>query len=429
MDYIRTVRQLDFTKLWLAQIFSQVAQHLLNFALIILVYDLTVGSRFGSFSVSLVVLAFTIPSILFAPAAGTFVDHWDRKKVLMYSSLARTVLVLLYITVTDNLILILILTFLTSTVTQFFVPAEAATIPKVVDKKYLLPANSLFVFTLYTSFIVGYSASGPVVRALGEQGPYLATAAMFGLATLLVALLPPQPRAKKADKLPKLDVIRHLRENWGIITADRHRYYSVLQLAVTNGVVFVLITLAPALSLALLKVPLMEASHIVVVPIGLGMVIGVLLINTIAKRISKITIIQTCLIVASISLILVGLTGQLYRTYHGDPIASITNIALIVSGLMLLLGMINSMVSAAAQTLIQETTDDSDRGKVFGSLNLVVNIAATVPVFITGLLADLISVTKAVVLIGAVLLAYSIVLFWRHGFMQLIKNKIQRPAA
>ena len=35
-------------------------------------------------------------------------------------------------------------TFLTSTVAQFFAPAEGATIPMLVGEKHLLTANSLF---------------------------------------------------------------------------------------------------------------------------------------------------------------------------------------------------------------------------------------------------------------------------------------------
>lgn len=427
MDYIRTIRQVNFAKLWSAQILSQVAQYLLNFALIILVYDLTAGSKFGSFAVSLVVLSFTIPSILFAPAAGTYVDYWDRKKVLLYSNLIRTILALIYIVSLDNLYAILLLTFLTSTVTQFFVPAEAATIPKVVDKKHLLTANSLFVFTLYTSFVIGFSASGPVVKALGQEGPFIATALMFGLATLLAAWLPPQPREKTAEKLPKPQVIKQIKHNWEIIRSNKDRYYAVMQMAVTQGMVFILITLAPALSLALLKVPLTEASHFIVVPVGLGMVTGVILINILSKRLSKLTIIQACLIAGSFTLIMIGLTGQLYRTYNGDPLATTASITIIIAGLMFALGVVNSMVSASAQTLVQETTNDDERGKVFGSLNMIVNIAATIPVFVVGLLADLISVTKVLVVLGILLLFYAVMMFWKYGFLARVVKKIQRP--
>jgi MFS family permease len=90
---------------------------------------------------------------------------------------------------------------------------------------------------------------------------------------------------------------------------------------------------------------------------------------------------------------------------------------------MLILGIINAMVSAAAQTLLQESTEDKDRGKVFGSLNLMVNIAATLPVFITGLLADLLSVTKVVMLIGGALFVYSLFMLWRYGY----RRELGRP--
>lgn len=427
MDYIRTIRQVNFAKLWSAQILSQVAQYLLNFALIILVYDLTAGSKFGSFSVSLVVLSFTIPSILFAPVAGTYVDYWDRKKVLLYANLTRTILALIYIVSLENLFVILLLTFLTSTVTQFFVPAEASTIPKVVDKKHLLTANSLFVFTLYTSFVIGFSASGPVVKVLGQEGPFIAVGLMFGLATLLAAWLPPQPREKTADKLPRPQVLKQIKHNWDIIRSNKDRYYAVMQMAVTQGMVFILITLAPALSLALLKVPLTEASHFIVVPVGLGMITGVILINILSKRLSKLTIIQACLIAGSFTLIMIGLTGQLYRTYNGDPLATTASITIIIACLMFALGVVNSMVSASAQTLVQETTDDDERGKVFGSLNMIVNIAATIPVFVVGLLADLISVTKVLVVLGILLLIYAGLMFWKYGFFTRVIKKIQRP--
>ncbi|TXI86159.1 MAG: arabinose efflux permease, partial [Chryseobacterium sp.] len=69
----------NFMKLWLAQIFSQLAANLLNFALIIRVFDLAAGTKYASISVSLLVLAFGIPSIIFALLAGAYVDHLDRK--------------------------------------------------------------------------------------------------------------------------------------------------------------------------------------------------------------------------------------------------------------------------------------------------------------------------------------------------------------
>lgn len=409
MEYIRTIRHHNFTKLWLAQILSQVAANLLNFALIILVYELTRDTRFANLSVSLLVLSFAIPAILSAPIAGAYVDHWDRKKVLVATNALRTFLVLLYIPASDNLLWLLLLTFVIAVVGQFFMPAEAATIPRTVPKQHLLTANSLFIFSMYASFMVGYSAAGPAVALFGDHGAYYVTAIMFALATVLTAFLPRLDVEKRTTKLPKLHLIKQIKENWQLIRSHPDRSFALTQMGITQGIVFVLITLAPALSLAVLKVPLQQASHFVIIPVGVGMVLGVVLLGFINKWTTRRRIIEISLLISGVTLTLLGLTGQLYRSYHGEPLVDMVNIGLIVGGIMLVLGAMNSIINTVAQTLLQETTDDHNRGKVFSSLQMLINISTTVPVFITGLLADLFSVTKVTIVIGVLLLAYAIV--------------------
>jgi MFS family permease len=70
--------------------------------------------------------------------------------------------------------------------------------------------------------------------------------------------------------------------------------------------------------------------------------------------------------------------------------------------------MLNAIISATAQTLLQEKSSDEIRGKIFGSLNMMINIASTVPIFVAGILADLISVTKVITLIGAAVAIYAL---------------------
>lgn len=426
MEYIQTIRHRNFTKLWLAQILSQVAANLLNFALIILVYNLTQQTRFANLSVSLLVLSFAVPAILSAPVAGAYVDYWDRKKVLVATNALRTVLVLLYIPAANNLIWILVLTFVIAVVGQFFMPAEAATIPRTVPKQNLLAANSLFVFSLYGSFMVGYSASGPAVAAFGDHGAYYVTAIMFGLATLLTAWLPRYKVDKKTTKLPRLHLFRQLKENWQIIRAHPDRSFALSQMAITQGIVFVLITLAPALSLALFKVPLQQASHFIIIPVGVGMLVGVICLGFLNKVAGRRQIIEASLFMSGLVLTLLGLSGQLYRTYHGEPLVDLVNIGLIVGGIMLVLGAMNSIINATAQTLLQETTDDHNRGKVFSSLQMLINISSTIPVFVTGILADLISVTKVITIMGVILFAYAIAMLI-SSWLAAIRLKRSKP--
>ncbi len=415
MEYLAVLRQPDFAKLWIAQILTQVGQNLLNFSLIILTFDAATHSHFANLSVALLVLAFGLPAVLFASTAGTLVDFWDRRTILVVANSLRAALVLLYLLIQGHLWLILLLTLIVSTILQFFIPAETATIPRVVPKALLLPANSLFIFSLYGAFILGYSASGPVIQVFGAKGPYLIVAIFMAVAAVLTALLPPQPVQRPASALPRrLHLVQDFQENWKLVTSHRTRFFSILQLTVTQGLVSILVTLAPALSLALLHIPLQEASHVIILPVGVGMVMGVLLVNVVTRKQAKATVIQAGLIIAGVTLTLLGLSPHLYELYQDNTVLPVASIAFIIGILMLMLGLINAMISAAAQTLLQEHTTDDNRGKVFASLNMMINLAATAPILVTGLLASILSVTKVITLIGLALTVYAIVMAIRY---------------
>ena len=404
------IKNADFSRLWGAQVLSQIAQNLLNFALIIRVFDLAQGTRLANVSVALVILSFGIPSIFFAAAAGVYVDHWNRKYVLVVANLLRALLVLGYLFVEQNLVLVLLLSFVISSITQFFAPAEAASIPALVSKKHLLRANSLFIFTMYASFMVGYAGSAPVIALLGNNGPYYLTSIMFLLATLMVVALPTmKPRTRRTVKFWSIvKTTRHeVVQNWNIIRANHKLSFPILQLTITQAIVGVILALAPALSLAVLKTPIQNASHVLIIPAGLGMILGVIAVGKLATKYPKVGLISVSLIIAASSLMLLGLSGLLHRSIQGHA-ATLSQIGGYIAILLVVLGFMNAVVSSAAQTLLQENTTDETRGKVFGALNMMVNIAATAPIFFAGILADFTSVTKVVAAIGFVLLIFAI---------------------
>ncbi len=413
----------NFNRLWAAQALSQVAQNLLNFALIIRVFELAQGTRLANISVALLILSFGVPSIFFAAAAGVYVDHWNKKVVLVTANLLRATLVLGYLAVEHNLALVLLLSFLISSITQFFTPAEAAAIPALVDKRKLLRANSLFVFTMYASFIVGYSGSAPVIAAFGARGPYLVTSIMFAIACLLVLNLP-SLHVKESAILPFRRVVRYtlreIRLNWHLIWSNHNLAFPIFQLTITQACLGVILALAPALSLALLGVPIQNASHVLVIPAGIGMILGVIAVGGLAKSFSKGRIVAVGLIVAGAALSLLGFSGGIGGHVAFGQTSPAVVASVIVAGLILILGLTNAAVSAAAQTILQENTTEATRGKVFGALGMMVNIAATLPILFAGILADLTSVTFVISSLGIILLAYAIgQFFWLHRHHKL----------
>ncbi len=419
MSYLGVIRRGHFSKLWLAQLLSLIAQNLLNFALIIRVFDLTQGTRFANVSVALLVLSFGIPSVLFAAVAGVYVDHWDRKKVLVVSNLLRALLVLGYLVIQDNLLLVLCLTFIISTITQFFTPAEAAAIPRLVRRDELISANGLFVFTFYATFVVGYSASAPIIKFFGAEAPFLFASAMFATAMILAQLLPQMGEGNQL-KVALVDLIRstgsELARSRRLIFANINLYFPIIQLMLIQVMIGVVMVLAPALSLSLLKLPLRDASQYLILPAGIGMVVGVMIVGRLSARISKLTLISTGLVIAGSALAVLGLSGLLHRSINGMVIADPNQIGILAAILVLALGIMNAIVSVSSQTILQENSTDSTRGKIFGALNAMVNLAATLPVLLAGILADLTSVTKVVSTTGLLVLGFALAQLWllRH---------------
>jgi MFS family permease len=428
-DDLPLIRNHNFSRLWGSQILSQIAQQLLNFALIVRVFDLAAHTRLANISVALVVLSFGVPSIFFAATAGVYVDHWNRKVVLVVANIIRGVLVLGYLLFEHNLGMVLLLSFLISSTTQFFAPAEAASIPVLVSAKQLLRANSLFVFTMYASFVVGYGAASPIIALFGPRAPYILTSAMFWLATLLVLRLPSM-RAVSHSAVRFRDLVaftkRELDQNWRLIRSKRSLSFPILQLTVSQAMVGVILALAPALSLATLHRQLQDASQFLIIPAGLGMVLGVLVIGRLVQHFAKIAIITIGFIIAAVTLTVLGITSILEHLTHGHHyyyyhFSVPLTVSLIVAGLVLILGLMNGIISIASQTILQENTTDQTRGKVFGALNMMVNIAATLPILFAGILADLIGVTRVVTVIGVLMLIFALgQYYWlRHRPLEL----------
>src|SRR5207342_3928409 len=143
----------------------------------------------SALATGLVFFAATLPNLLLSPIAGTFVDRWDRKEVMVVSDLLRAALVLvLPIAAVTNIILVYPLIFLVTTISVFFRPARVAILPRIVPEEDLLSANSAMWVGETIADVVGYPVAAIFVTTLGRLVPlafwvdavtYLASAALI----------------------------------------------------------------------------------------------------------------------------------------------------------------------------------------------------------------------------------------------------------
>ncbi|MCA1994201.1 MAG: MFS transporter, partial [Coleofasciculus sp. S288] len=127
-----------FMLLWFGQILSQVADKVLFVLLIALLESYKSPPAFENSMRSALMIAYTLPAILFGSVAGIFVDRFPLKPIMIGSDMVRAVLILLLPLLPKQFFILLVITFLISSVTQFFAPAEQTAIPLLVKRENLM---------------------------------------------------------------------------------------------------------------------------------------------------------------------------------------------------------------------------------------------------------------------------------------------------
>ncbi len=388
--FLPVLKNRNFLTLWSGQVFSQLADKIyLVLTIGIVANSFVEEGQSISIWVSAITIAFTIPAVLFGAAAGVYVDRWLKKSVLVSTNLLRGVLVLalplvLWASSGQQLgqlplgfCLMLVVTFLVSTLTQFFAPAEQSVIPLIVERRHLLSANSLYTTTMMASVIIGFAVGDPVLEladaaalSLGVPesiGKELVVGGSYAIAGLLLILLRTGEK-KDANPHEQPHVLADLRDGLRYLRKQRRVRNAMVQLIVLFSIFAALAVLAVPLAE---KLPTLEAEEFgyLLAAAGVGMAIGAGIVSQAERWLSNF---QMSTIGSA------GMAGALIGL-------SLFNRELwLVVGLIALLGLFGALVGVPMQTTIQAETPEEMRGKVFGLQNNAVNIALSLPLALAG---------------------------------------------
>jgi MFS family permease len=405
-----------FLRLWLSQAATQIGGNMVLFALTVIVLQSTGLNTV----VSLLILSFLVPAVLFSAVAGVYVDRIDRRVILVSTNLIRGVAFVALFLVGDNLALILLLNFLISTVTVFFAPAEAAMIPQVVERRQLQSANGIFTLTLNAAFALGFALLGPlVVRVASPEAVIIVVAGLYFLAALFCFLLPKSPPAARDDGSSRLGVgeaeravestFGQLREGLGFIRAHRGVTWSLVYLGITASLVGVLGVLGPDFAKETLGLGEKDFA-VVVLPLGFGIVTGILLLNAYGRFLPRRRVIEGGMIALGILLGLLAASGPISRLLQradapgGLDLSGVTSLLAVVVGIALLAGIAYSFVAIPAQTQLQEDLPEDVRGRVFGVLNMLVSVASFLPIILVGPISDVAGTTPVLITVALLVL-------------------------
>jgi len=396
----------EFRKLWLGQVFSQLAD---KFYIVLMVFliaqywvtaappaDGALAEAAGAFNVSLesraqlitllatgVYVANTIPAMVLGLVAGVWADRWRMREVMFGSNGRRSDLAILiplclldgphWLGQSWGYWGLLLITFLESDLTQFFAPAEQAAIPMLVPGQQLLAANSLYQATSMGATIVGFALGDPILRLLQHvlgylgirDGEFVLLPICYGLAALFIASI----RVEEPSKTSSGDSIwQEIGEGMQVLRERPSVRSAMLQLVLLYSLLAALYVLAISLASAIRGLGPTQFGTLLAMS-GVGLALGAVAVAQMGHGFSRRRLASTGLGTIAWSLVLLGqLRGNLVLT-------------LVLCGV---LGVGAALLAIPAQTTIQEDTPEAMRGKVFGLQNNLINIALSLPLVLAG---------------------------------------------
>lgn len=133
-----------------------------------------------------------IPFALASPFAGTFVDRFSRRQVMIVTDLARALVALSFLLVSsaDDLWIAYLATVLLHTFGAFFEGAKNAAAPNLTGKEGLLAGVALLFSTRFLLMAIGSALGGYAAAIFGYEVAFLINAASFFVSAVSVWMIP-----------------------------------------------------------------------------------------------------------------------------------------------------------------------------------------------------------------------------------------------
>lgn len=412
-----------FLNLWINQVLVQLSFNALNFALIVWVFRLTDSN----IAVSALLFTFYLPAVLLGLFSGILIDIVDRRKIIMIINLLLCISFFSLIYLKTNYPAILAITFFINALGHFYGTAEASAIPIIVKRNQLIIANSIFSTTLYSCFLLGFGVSGPLISLLGIDFVFKAGGSLLILAFLLSLVFPAiigaiDEKSRKLIQAIRKWNLRGIIEVGGgevnqtlmLIRGKLPILTSILILAGVQMVVGIIAVLVPSFLEKTLQINATDASYILIIPLGLGIVTGGIILGKLGQKLIKRKLVSKAIILSGLLFFLVGaapiVSPAIKYLPRSKPLSFVYQppLSKILMFGSFLMGAALVSILVPSQTVLQQNTSEAIRGKVFSVLGAVMSGLSLIPVLLTGVLADIFGTTPIFIGLGATIILFGL---------------------
>jgi MFS family permease len=407
------LKNLAFVRLLAARLFTQTAQNMLTYALLILVVEKTESS----FHSTLLVVSFTLPSILFGIPAGVVSDALPKRFTLIAGTVLRAATAGALVYYDSSVWWIYLFAAALSTIGQFYGPAENASIPRLVAHSQLARANSYLNLVLLAGQVIGMITLAPLLlKIIGGDAVFVVAAGLFG-ASVWFFLRFKIPRHGLSGAVDQQQHEEHRRQaerrgpwdrlsyGWRILREDDRIFAVLVVFTLVLTLSRILVVLIPHYVSDVLGLST-ENTVYVAAPAAIGSVVGLLLAPLLVKLIGAARTAALGFVLFVLALTAIGLVTVMDDFIEANfrldlsrfdelvgisPLASTTMIIAIPGGLAF------ALAQVAGRTFLIQHAPDHAQGQVFATQMAIADIASLVPLFAVGAIADLIGVRVVLV--------------------------------
>jgi dTMP kinase len=382
--------------------------------------------------IGLVMVARMLPGFVLAPLGGALLDRWNRKVVMVSCDVGRFAL-LMVLPFWDNLLGLVVLSFLIEILTLLWGPAKDASVPNIVrDPDQLASANTFGLVAAYGTFLLGavfFAILAGVSKWLGglphlvlfHDEPNLLPIWVDALTFLVSALLISRLRLDEGERGP----IKRVR-----FSQTRTDIVDGLKFVRSNPLVRgVMIGLAGGLIGGGMIIPLgplfahdvlgggNSTFGILMIAFGVGAAIGVVTLLTVQRRLPRQAVFTSAVVATGAAMAGAG------------AVSSLTPAMFLVA----LLGAGAGCAYITGFTVLQESVSDDMRGRTFSTLYTVVRLclllSLTLGPFVSSALGSISkAVTDGSVTIGTVHLSLpgARLALWFGGLVTILSGAAAR---
>lgn len=341
----------SFDKLSIAAGISNIGDGVVGAALPLLIASLTRDPLL----VAGATLASRLPWLLFALVSGALVDRMDRKRVMVITNILRTLgVVVLSVAIaagSAEIWLVYAIAFGLGLSETFFDTSAEAFTPRTVTPEQLGAANGRLQGIEWAGNAFIGPPLGALLFAAAASLPFFLDAATFGIAAILIALIPGTFRTERDDVTSiRADISDGLRWLW--------RQKVVRTLAIMAGI-------TNMFTMGIVAVFVLYAQDILGVgEAGYGLLISSLGVGGLAGAVVAPKIVDA---IGSGNTIRLSLVIQILAT----AAFAVTTNPFLAGGLMVLFGLLITAWNVVSVTLRQSLTPDEKRGRIAGASRLL----------------------------------------------------------